>query len=191
MTDTIVPPDGQLSFSGIPTAEFIEDVDSHMAAEEVAESQLKVLDERHQKYKFMETNLINRRRRLKGQIPDIKSSLILIEHLREKSESKEEIESHFLISDQAYSKAVIPPTNKVCLWLGANVMLEYPLDEAEQLLKKNLDSAESSIQQTAFDLDFLRDQMTITEVTMARLYNWDVKKRQTNKAANAVENATS
>jgi len=166
-------------------------VDSHMAAEEVAESQLKVLDEKHQKYKFMETNMINRRRRLKGQVPDIKSSLIMIEHLREKSESKEEIESHFLISDQAYSKAVIPPTNKVCLWLGANVMLEYPLDEAEQLLKKNLDSAEISIQQIAFDLDLLRDQMTITEVTMARLYNWDVKKRQTNKAANAVENATS
>ena len=42
MTDTIVPPEGQLSFSGIPSAEFIEDVDSHMVAEESAESQLKV-----------------------------------------------------------------------------------------------------------------------------------------------------
>ena len=70
-------------------------------------------------------------------------------------------------------------------------MLEYPLDEAEKLLKKNLDSAESSVQQIAFDLDFLRDQMTITEVTMAHLYNWDVKKRQTNKTANAVANPTS
>ena len=74
-----------------------------------------MLDEKHQKYKFMETNLINRRRRLKGQIPDIKSSLIMIEHLRAKSESKDEIESHFLISDQAYSKATIPPTDKVSI----------------------------------------------------------------------------
>ena len=74
-----------------------------------------MLDEKHQKYKFMETNLINRRRRLKGQIPDIKSSLIMIEHLRAKSESKDEIESHFLISDQAYSKATIPPTDKVTI----------------------------------------------------------------------------
>ena len=142
----------------------------------------------------------------------------MIDHLREKSAAKEEIESHFLISDQAYSKAAIPPTDKVitiiiecstlargvflpplsltlyehltwfqvCLWLGANVMLEYSLDEAEKLLKKNLESAESSVQQIAFDLDYLRDQMTITEVTMARLYNWDVKKRNTNKASNAV-----
>ena len=42
MTDTMVPPEGQLSFSGIPKAEFIEDVDSHMAGEESAETHLKV-----------------------------------------------------------------------------------------------------------------------------------------------------
>ena len=35
------------------------------------------------------------------------------------------------------------------------------------------------------DLDYLRDQMTITEVTMARLYNWDVKKRKEKKAEKA------
>ena len=39
----------------------------------------------------------------------------MIEHLRAKSESKDEIESHFLISDQAYSKATIPPTDKVTI----------------------------------------------------------------------------
>ena len=37
--------------------------------------------------------------------------------------------------------------------------------------------------QIAFDLDYLRDQMTITEVTMARLYNWDVKRRKEKKVA--------
>ena len=70
---------------------------------------------------------------------------------------------------------------KVCLWLGANVMLEYSLSDAEELLSKNKSSAERNLAQIAFDLDFLRDQMTITEVTMARLYNWDVRRRQTLK----------
>lgn len=60
-------------------------------------------------------------------------------------------------------------------------MLEYSLDDAQILLKKNLESAEQNLAQIAFDLDFLRDQMTITEVTMARLYNWDVKKRKNKK----------
>ena len=59
----------------------------------------------------------------------------------------------------------------MCLWLGANVMLKYSLDDAEELLSKNCDSAEKNMGQIAWDLDYLRDQMTITEVTMARLYN--------------------
>ena len=84
---------------------------------------------------------------------------------------------------QVYAEAVIPPTDKVCLWLGANVMLEYSLDDAEQLLTKNCESAEKNLREIAFDLDYLRDQMTITEVTMARLYNWDVKRRKEKKAA--------
>ena len=57
-------------------------------------------------------------------------------------------------------------------------MLEYSLSDAEELLSKNKSSAERNLAQIAFDLDFLRDQMTITEVTMARLYNWDVRRRQ-------------
>ena len=69
---------------------------------------------------------------------------------------------------------------QVCLWLGANVMLEYSLDDAEELLTKNKESAEKNVKQIAFDLAYLRDQMTITEVTMARLYNWDVKRRKNN-----------
>ena len=58
----------------------------------------------------------------------------------------------------------VPPTDKVCLWLGANVMLEYSLGDAEVLLKKNCDQAEQNLAQIAWDLDYLRDQMTITEV---------------------------
>ena len=55
--------------------------------------------------------------------------------------------------------------------------------DAEELLTKNCESAEKNLAQIAFDLDYLRDQMTITEVTMARLYNWDVKRRKEKKAS--------
>lgn len=30
------------------------------------------------------------------------------------------METQFLLSDQVYAKAKIPPTNKVCLWLGVS-----------------------------------------------------------------------
>ena len=39
-----------------------------------------------------------------------------------------------------YAKADIEDPSKVFLWLGANVMLEYPLAEANQLLENNLDN---------------------------------------------------
>jgi len=60
-------------------------------------------------------------------------------------------------------------------------MLEYTLDEASDLLKENADGAKKLMKQLEHDLDFLRDQVTTTEVNMARVYNWDVKRRQSKK----------
>jgi len=177
----LVPPEGKTSFSGIPESQFIDDVEEYMKGEVKAEDKIKALDEMHQKYKFMENSLITRRKRLKNQVPDIKSSLVMIKKLRERKEENATLDTQFLLSEQVFAKAQIPPTEKVCLWLGANVMLEYSLDDAEELLSKNLGSAEVNLKQISFDLDYLRDQMTITEVTMARLYNWDVKKRKEKK----------
>ena len=76
-------------------------------------------------------------------------------------------------------------------------MLEYTLEDARALLEKNHETARKNLSQVFHDLDFLRyilypstlcmwvtifeiyrDQMTTTEVNMARLYNWDVKRRQ-------------
>ena len=61
-------------------------------------------------------------------------------------------------------------------------MLEYELDEAEKLLSNNLSSSESILKEVVSDMEFLRDQITTTEVNMARVHNWNVKKVQTAKA---------
>ena len=42
MSDILTPPEGQTSFSGIPEAHFVEDVDSYMKGEDSAEEKLKV-----------------------------------------------------------------------------------------------------------------------------------------------------
>ena len=72
----------------------------------------------------------------------------------------------------------MPPTEVVNLWLGANVMLQYPIPEAIQLLTTKLSSAKTSLEQVNEDLDFLKEQITTMEVNMARVYNADVKKRR-------------
>ena len=91
--------------------------------------------------------------------------------------------SHFMLSEGVYACAEVPPTDSVLLWLGvrvsesnegsgyssvcvlqANVMLEYPIAGAEQLLCRNLAQAESSLRQVDEDMDHIRDQCTTLEV---------------------------
>lgn len=69
---------------------------------------------------------------------------------------KEEFETEFLLSEQVFAKARIPPTDTVCLWLGANVMLEYSLKDARELLEHNIAAASRNLGYVEHDLDFLR-----------------------------------
>lgn len=168
-----------------------------------AEKVLKSLDEQHSKYKFMEMNMIARKRRLRQQLPDLQKSLEMIKILNDQEE--DELETNILLSEQVFVKSVIQKTQTVCLWLGANVMLEYPLDEAEELLKSNLDSASMNLRCLEHDQvrdvnkfssispnsnngwkfqEFLRNQQTTVEVAMARIYNWDITRRKAQKWSN-------
>ena len=98
-----------------------------------------------------------------------------------------ELSTNFLLSDNIWAKAKVPNTcGKVGLWLGANVMVEYTYDEAITLLGKNLHNAESKIEETTTDIDFLKDQITTTEVNLARIYNQGVvNKKKTDAAVKA------
>jgi len=168
---------------GIPKAVFVEDVDSFMQQPEndSTDTVIKRLDDLNSKYRFMEMNLLQKKKRLRGKLPDIQICLDMIEQLRKYREKDAPMETNFLLAHNLYGKATIPPTEKVCLWLGANVMLEYTLDEADELLSGNQKTAQTTLQKVDEDLDFLRDQITTTEVNMARLNNWAVKKKQQNK----------
>jgi len=177
MTEVQPPPTKKLH-RGIPEAIFLDDVDSYMKGETSSELALQKLDENYQKYKFMESNLVQKKIRLTSQVPDIKSTLAAINCLKSKKDSPEALRTQFMLSDQVFVNAKVPATDKVCLWLGANVMLEYNIEEADELLKNNLEAAESNLTSLNDDLCYLRDQITTTEVSMARIYNWDVKRRQ-------------
>ena len=57
-------------------------------------------------------------------------------------------------------------------------MLSYPPSEARKLLEDKLHTACTNLENTKQDLLFLREQITTTEVNVARLYNHDVKLRR-------------
>ena len=51
----------------------------------------------------------------------------------------------------------------------ANVMLAYPLGEAEELLESKLSAAQLSRSNCEEDLDFLREQITVWHFTLGIL----------------------
>lgn len=65
------------------------------------------------------------------------------------------------MNDTLYAKALVPPTEEVYIWLGANVMLSYPIAEAVALLESKLSVAQDSLKTCEEDLDFLREQITV------------------------------
>ena len=73
--------------------------------------------------------------------------------------------------------------DSVHLWLGANVMLEYPLDEALALLQKNLENCEANLKKNREETLTLKDSTTITEVSLARIYNAEVMNKKRAAAA--------
>ena len=124
----------------------------------------------------MENQLYRARQNLKVKLPDIKKTLEMVAMLKSKNAGEDkEVETNFLVSDNIWAKAKVPnTTGKVGLWLGANVMVEYNFDDALKLLYKNLSNAEAKIKETEDDINFLKDQITTTEVNMARVYNQGV-----------------
>ena len=71
----------------------------------------------------MEAQLFRTKQVLKNKLPDITNALQMVDYL---SSVSSDISVDFQLADNIWSKANIPITGKVGLWLGSNVMLEYP-----------------------------------------------------------------
>lgn len=175
---------------GIPAASFIGDVQTYLTESGLdVNSSLSLLQERLQQYKVVEMKLLAQQRDLQAKIPDIEKCLDVVSTLLAKKGTGEELIADFEVSEGIYSRARIEDSDSVCLWLGANVMLEYTCEEALELLQKNLENAKGSLDVVVADLQFVRDQSTITQVTIARVYNWDVHQRRLRQVAGATKDS--
>ncbi|KAL5498202.1 hypothetical protein ACEPAH_2332 [Sanghuangporus vaninii] len=187
---------------GIPHAPFIADVEAHVGGPDAeVEPVLARFQEALAKYRFMEANLAQRKAAVEAKIPDIRKTLTMVEFLREQREgnktkpdeddddlgldeddssssSKKPIRTTFELNDTLYAEAELEDSDTVYLWLGADVMLSYKIPEAIELLQSKLKVAEENLANYTSDLEYLKEQTTIMEVNMARVFNWDVKRRR-------------
>ncbi|KAM5435152.1 peptide chain release factor 1 [Microsporum ferrugineum] len=171
---------------GIPAAPFVDNVTDYVTTRADVEPTLRSFQEMVSKYQFMEVNTQRRAQGLQQKIPDIRKTLETVRFLKSRREAgtNEPIKTTFDMNDTLYAHATVLPedTDEVFLWLGANVMLAYPIDEAETLLEDKLQAAEASFKNCEEDMEFLREQVTTLEVATARVYNWDVVQRRKEKA---------
>jgi len=168
---------------GIPKAVFIDSIEEHVGGPEGdVERALKDLQELLAKYKFMEQSTLQKRTRMEEKVPELERTLEMVDLLKTKKDESETLDTHFELADTVYARAEVQPVEEVYLWLGANTMLAYPLDEARSLLNSKLEGARQKLDEAKEDQAFLRDQITTSEVNVARVYNYDVKRRKEKRA---------
>mmetsp|Transcript_11938 Transcript_11938/g.40647 ORF Transcript_11938/g.40647 Transcript_11938/m.40647 type:complete len:184 (-) Transcript_11938:311-862(-) len=171
----------------IPVMEFIEDINAFMDKEgRSAETALQKLHEQYNGYRRMEQQVQARKLKLRIKLPDIEKTLGVVKRIKQaQADNEAEINTHYELSDGVYARATVPVEQDqvVHLWLGANVMVEFTLDEALELLEHNLQAAKAAIEEQAESIAFLKDQITTSEVNIARVYNWDVRERRKAKEA--------
>ncbi|KAL5003724.1 Prefoldin subunit-domain-containing protein [Aspergillus recurvatus] len=171
---------------GIPVAPFVDNVSDYVSSRADVEPTMRSFQEMISKYQFMEVNTSRRAAGLREKIPDIKKTLEMVTFLKARKEnsSATPLETNFELNDTLYARATVDPadTEEVYLWLGANVMLAYPIVEAQTMLEDKLAAAKQSLANCDEDLEFLREQITTLEVATARVYNWDVVQRRKEKA---------
>ncbi|KAK6387693.1 uncharacterized protein PV06_04717 [Exophiala oligosperma] len=190
---------------GIPSFPFMTNVNDYVKSLEDVESTLTRFQEMVSKYTFMQQNVERRAAGLKEKLPEMKRTLEVVRFLKKKRGATttattttaeedldeldldgdghgrgDKVETTFSLQDTLYAKATIEPSkvDEVYLWLGANVMVAYPLDEAEGLLAGKLEKAKESLVAAEEDLEFLRVQITTLEVAIARVHNWDVGEKR-------------
>lgn len=184
---------GQTNPRGIPQAKFIRSVDDVLntktCTDEDVKKVLQELQMRLQQYRYMEESKKSTMAQLHVKIPDITKSLDMVKLIKQQKGEEEFLETKYELNETLYTSAKVNLTqlDSVYLWLGAEVMLEYPLDEAIDLLNDRLEKAEKSKEATDQDLEFLRENITTMEVNTARVYNWDVQRRKGEKLTKSAQ----
>lgn len=189
---------------GIPVFPFLPSVTDYVKSSSEVEATLNRFQEMIGKYQFMSQNVERRAAGLREKLPEMRKSLDTVKFLRmqkaatsegdleddDADKPEETLNTTYQLQDTLHAHATVnvKELDEVYLWLGANVMVAYPLEEAEAMLKEKLEKARESLKAAEEDLEFIRVQTTTLEVATARVHNWDVgEKRRLKEQGKPVE----
>lgn len=124
-------------------------------------------------YHYIESTLDERLSRAHVKRDELSKNLQVVRMLQSLSEP---VIVDFELGDCLYAKAKVSADGvKVNLWLSQNTMLAYSLEEAEQMLAERVKEAEAVVGGLVEEERLLKEQITTSQVNMARLYNFHVQ----------------
>lgn len=167
--------------------EFIDDIgaffEAHVTPEKSVDAVLNEMREKLQQYSLAENRALNRHQTLSQQEVHLKKSLDCVMMLTAKKETEDDTVVDYALGANIFAKAKIPPTSRVSIWLGAEIMVQYDLDEAKEMLETNLKKCRESISGIHEEWTKIKDCKTTLEVSIARCYNFAVEKQKAIKAS--------
>ena len=124
-------------------------------------------DELYRNLKLFLQLVSQRKENLTGKIAETESTLTFIKMLEERSE--ETIHTRFELANGVYLPVAIKEPKTAKLWIGANVMLEYPFPEAREMLTRNLQTARENIDKLNTDLAHLTREIAKIEDLVTKI----------------------
>ena len=183
-----------------PVVDFVEDVEAFLGRERAAaEAVIAEMQGLHQTFKARMERLVAERDATEEKVPSYVETLEMVRMLRRKlvDEAEDGVDVRYLLADGVWADAVVPSPAKshaelggiegggVCLWLGSNTMMEFSYDEAEKLLQRTVDTCRETVAARSEEIEFVKSQLTLLEVSMSRFYNFDIRRRRLEAMASA------
>eukprot|EP00792_Barthelona_sp_PAP020_P003787 TRINITY_DN1649_c0_g1_i1.p1 TRINITY_DN1649_c0_g1~~TRINITY_DN1649_c0_g1_i1.p1 ORF type:complete len:190 (+),score=37.49 TRINITY_DN1649_c0_g1_i1:40-609(+) len=168
---------------GIPAMFFIENMDKFMESQDNGDSVLAKLNQNKNQYQKSEVDHLQKLGDFSAQQRELEMNLRTINQIEELTEENKDYKTVFSLGDTVMAHAVIPKNTDHCyVWLDSKTCIELNFDEARDLFQKQLEKTKNHIKEVNEDLDFLKRQITICEVSYFRVYNWTVlRARQSGK----------
>ncbi|CDW56163.1 Prefoldin subunit 3 [Trichuris trichiura] len=163
-------------FSSLPVCNLIEDIDHYITlnGEGLPKLAIQRFESTMEQYKECEERLREHRARLILRKEEIATSLKLCDLLEKAGEECRHVRMQFPLCDNVQVRASVPPTDRVILMLGASTMVEFTFDEARQHLQKETERITAKLAELESRMDFLREQITVMELNVARIRNYVV-----------------
>ncbi|KAL0237337.1 hypothetical protein PCE1_000734 [Barthelona sp. PCE] len=162
---------------------FIESVETFVEAVGI-EKALSFFNDLIARHKTAEVRTLSSLKSVHVMIPKLEGDYQTVQDLKKKHEAEDKFDIQYMLTDDLYSTATIDPSkDSIYFWLGAKTMVEFTYDEAMDLLQDQIAKNKEIREKLQEELDFHKKQITMGEVSMSRLFNYDVEmKRRTAEA---------